>query len=186
MEQRKHIPDPYWPVIDGCLKNDRLAQKTMYDKLASRMYPVCIRYVGDRELAKDILHDGFMTLFSKLHTYRRNGSFEGWARRIFINTALMQLRKDDVLKFSQELESAESMHSTSGLAIENMETKTLLNIIMSMPAGYRTVFNMYAIEGYSHSEIAKALGITEGGARSQFSRARAWLQEKLRREDYGR
>ena len=101
MEQRKHIPDPYWPVIDGCLKNDRLAQKTMYDKLASRMYPVCIRYVGDRELAKDILHDGFMTLFSKLHTYRRNGSFEGWARRIFINTALMQLRKDDVLKFSQ-------------------------------------------------------------------------------------
>ena len=98
----------------------------------------------------------------------------------------MQLRRDDILKFSQELDSAVSMHSTTGLAIENMETKTLLNIIMSMPAGYRTVFNMYAIEGYSHSEIAKALGITESGARSQFSRARAWLQEKLKSENYGR
>lgn len=186
MEQRKPTPDPYMSIIDGCLKNDRRAQKTMYDKLSSRMYPVCVRYVGDRELAKDILHDGFITLFSKLRTYRGNGSFEGWARKIFINTALMQLRRDDILKFSQELDSAVSMHSTTGLAIENMETKTLLNIIMSMPAGYRTVFNMYAIEGYSHSEIAKALGITESGARSQFSRARAWLQEKLKSENYGR
>lgn len=186
MEQRKPIADPYRIIIDGCLKNERIAQRQMYERLASKMYPVCVRYVGDRELAKDVLHDGFITLFQKLDTYKGNGSFEGWARRIFVNTALMQLRKDDVLKFSQELDSAFPLQSTSGLAMENLETKTLLKIIMSMPAGYRTVFNMYAIEGYSHSEVAKALGISEGGARSQFSRARSWLQERLRRENYGR
>ena len=186
MEQRETIADPYKILIDGCLEKKRIAQRQMYERLASKMYPVCVRYVGDRELAKDVLHDGFITLFSKLDTYKGIGSFEGWARKIFVNTALMQLRRDDVLKFSQELDSALPLQSTLGLAMENLETRTLLNIIMGMPAGYRTVFNMYAIEGYSHSEIAKALGISEGGVRSQFSRARIWLQERLRRENYGR
>lgn len=145
------------------------------------MYSVCIRYVGERERAKDILHDGFVVLFSKLETYKGEGSFEGWARRIFINTALMHMRRADVLKFSEELENV----STSDLVVsptvlEKIEAKRLMQLVASMPAGFRTVFNMFAIEGYTHQEIAKELGITEGGSRSQLSRARIWLQERLK------
>ncbi len=149
------------------------------------MFSVCIRYVGDRELAKDILHDGFIVLFSKLETYKGDGSFEGWARRIFINTALMQMRKSDVLKYSEGLESKAAGELTiNPSAIESLEAKTLMKLVAEMPAGFRAVFNMYAIEGYSHQEIAGELGISEGGSRSQLSRARLWLQERLQELGY--
>ena len=144
------------------------------------MFSVCIRYVGDREIAKDVLHDGFIVLFSKLDTFKWEGSFEGWARRIFVNTALMTMRKGDVLKYSEGLDSKEAgMITIAPAAVSELEAQTLMNLISQMPAGFRTVFNMYAIEGYSHQEIAKELDITEGGSRSQLSRARLWLQEKL-------
>lgn len=143
------------------------------------MYSLCIRYVGDREVAKDILHDGFIVLFSKLETYKGEGSFEGWARRIFINTALMQMRKSDVLKYSEELDVVTVKVDMAPSVIERLEAERLMKLICRMPVGFRTVFNMYAIEGYSHQEIAKELNITEGGSRSQLSRARLWLQERL-------
>ena len=138
-----------------------------------------MRYVGNRETAKDILHDGFVVLFSKLETYKGEGSFEGWARRIFINTALMHLRKSDVLKYSEEIGEAAADITVSPSVIEKMEAERLMKLVCRMPVGFRTIFNMYAIEGYTHSEIAKELNITEGGSRSQLSRARIWLQERL-------
>ena len=147
------------------------------------MFPVCMRYVGDREQAEDVLQDGFVTLFTRLDTYKGEGSFEGWARKIFVTTALMNLRKKDALKMSDDLEAARSLKAETSSQIQNLGYKELMNMIMELPAGFRTVFNMYAIEGYSHKEIAETLGITETTSRTQFSRARLWLQNKIKERE---
>ena len=167
-------------TIELCKKGDRNAQKALFDLLAPRMYPVCIRYVGDRETAQDLLQDGFVTRFSKLYSYKGEGSFDGWARRIFINTALMYMRKKDALKMSDELENARHLSSDLENQMENIGYKELMKLVTSLPPGFRTVFNMYVIEGYSHKEIADILGITETTSRTQLSRARIWLQNKIK------
>ena len=166
-------------LIAQCLKNDALAQKHMYEWLAPRMHALCLRYIADREAARDVLHDGFITLFAKLGSYKGDGSFEGWARRIFITTALMYLRKNDILKHADQLEEASQQVPYDAGIIERMDARVLMDLVQQMPAGFRTVFNMYAVEGYSHQEIAQELGITEGGSRSQLSRAKIWLKERL-------
>ena len=166
-------------LIAQCLKNDALAQKHMYEWLAPRMHALCLRYIADREAARDVLHDGFITLFSKLDTYKGEGSFEGWARRIFITASLMYLRKNDILKHADQLkEAGERVPYDSGI-VEQMDARTLMELVQTMPAGFRAVFNMYAVEGYSHQEIAQELGITESGSRSQLSRAKIWIKERL-------
>jgi RNA polymerase sigma-70 factor (ECF subfamily) len=147
------------------------------------MFPVCIRYVGDRTLAEDVLQEGFITLFTKLKDYKGDGSFEGWARRIFVTTALMSLRKKDALKMSEELDVVRGMKAETTSQIQNIGYKELMELVMSLPPGFRTVFNMYAIEGYSHKEIAETLGITETTSRTQFSRARVWLQNKIQERE---
>ena len=139
-----------------------------------------MRYVGDRTVAEDVLQDGFVTLFTKLDTYKGDGSFEGWARKIFVTTALMNLRKKDALKMSDELDAARGMKADTVSQIQNIGYKELMELVMALPAGFRMVFNMYAIEGYSHKEIAQMLGITETTSRTQFSRARAWLQARIK------
>ena len=170
-------------LIESCKKGDRVAQKAVYDHLAPRMFPVCIRYTGDRTIAEDILQEGFVTLFTKLDSYKGEGSFEGWARRIFVTAALMYLRKKDALKMSDDLELARGLKADTASQIENIGYKELMNLIMSLPTGFRTIFNMYAIEGYSHKEIAESLGISEVTSRSQFSRAKAILQKKIRERE---
>ena len=147
------------------------------------MFPVCLRYVSDRSLAEDILQDGFITLFTKLGSYKGDGSFEGWARRIFVTTALMALRKKDALKMSDELDAVRGMKADTYTQIQNLGYKELMQLIMSLPTGFRTVFNLYAVEGYSHEEIAEMLGITETTSRTQLSRARIWLQKKIEERD---
>ena len=144
------------------------------------MYAVCLRYMGDREAARDILQDGFITLFTKLESYSGEGSFEGWARRIFVNTALMSLRKKDALKESEDVDAARNITSGEPGAIEKIGAAELLKMIEALPPGFRTVFNMYVIEGYSHKEIAEALGVSETTSRSQLQRARALLQSKIK------
>ena len=166
-------------LLDSCIAGDREAQKVLYDQLASRMFPVCIRYVGDRMLAEDVLQEGFITLFTKLKSYKGDGSFDGWARRIFVTTALMSLRKKDALKMSEDLDAIKGMKAETTTQVQNIGYKELMELVVSLPPGFRTVFNMYAIEGYSHKEIAEALGITETTSRTQFSRARTWLQNKM-------
>ena len=157
-----------------------MSQKVLYDRLAPRMFPVCMRYVGDKTLAEDLLQDGFVTLFTRLDSYKGEGSFEGWARRIFITTALMSLRKKDALKMSDELDSIRSMKADTLSQIQNLGYKELMDLVMSLPVGFRTVFNLYVIEGYSHKEIAEMSGITETTSRTQLSRARIWLQNKIK------
>ena len=167
-------------TIKSCIQGDRASQKVLYDRLAPRMFPVCMRYIGDRTLAEDILQDGFVTLFTHLNSYKGDGSFEGWARKIFVTTALMSLRKKDALKMSEELEAVRSMKADTSSQIQNIGYKELINLVMSLPPGFRTVFNMYAVEGYSHKEIGDMLGISETTSRTQYSRARAWLQNKIK------
>ena len=166
-----------------CAKGDRSAQKRLYDKLAPKMFAVCLRYMGEREAAEDILQDGFVTLFSKIESYSGEGSFEGWARKIFVNTALMSLRKNDVLKQSEDLEVAWGVSSPEASAVQNVSYKELLGLIAKLPTGFRTVFNMYVIEGYSHKEIGEALGISENTSRSQLMRARTMLQGWLKKRE---
>ena len=167
-------------LIDACIKGDRASQKALYDRLAPRMYPLCIRYVNDREMAEDILQDGFVTLFTRLDTYKGEGSFDGWARKIFVTTALMSLRKKDALKMSEDLEVARGLKTDISGQMENIGYKELMAMIGELPPGFRTVFNMYAIEGYSHKEIGEMLGISETTSRTQLSRARIWLQNKIK------
>ena len=144
------------------------------------MFPLCIRYAGDRVQAEDLLQEGFITLFAKLNDYKGNGSFEGWARKIFVNTALMDLRKKDALKMSEELETVRGMKDDLPSQGQNIGYKELMKLVMELPTGFRTVFNMYAIEGYSHKEIGEMLGISETTSRTQLSRARIWLQNKIK------
>ena len=146
------------------------------------MYPVCVRYVG-REVAKDVLQDGFVTVFNKIGTFKGEGSFAGWLRRIFVNTALMELRKNDVLKASREMDSVPevSLGTNDYGAVEQLSAKELLVLVSEMPAGFRSVFNLFVIEGYSHAEIAEMLGINEASSRSQLSRARVWMQERIKK-----
>ena len=170
-------------LIDSCIRGDRASQKALYDRLAPRMFPVCIRYIGDRVQAEDILQDGFITLFSKLKDFKGEGSFEGWARRIFVTTALMSLRKKDALKMSEELDAARTMTAQTASQTQNIGYKELMALVMSMPPGFRTVFNMYSLEGYSHKEIGEMLGISETTSRTQLSRARTWLQNKIKERE---
>ena len=166
-------------LIEGCRRREPRAQRELYDKLAPAMLAVCQRYMKDREAAKDVMQDGFVKLFEKIGSYKGEGSFEGWARRLFVNTALMQLRRNDALKFSDNIEDSQAMQMTHSNTLEKMGADEILELVNSMPDGFRTVFNLYVIEGYSHEEIAGMLSISEGGSRSQLSHARSWLRKKL-------
>ena len=177
---KKHLKSREEEWIEGAKGGDRRSQKAIYDLLSRKMYAVCLRYMGDQESAEDILQDGFVTLFSKLDTYSGDGSFEGWARKIFVNTALMSLRKKDVLKNSEDVEAAWDISSEDPGAIQNIGCTELLRMVSELPPGFRTVFNMYVVEGYSHKEIAEALRISETTSRSQLQRARVLLQSKIK------
>ena len=128
----------------------------------------------------DILQDGFVTLFTQLKQYKGDGSFEGWARKIFVNTALMSLRKKDALKMSEDLDTIRGMKANTPSQSQNIGYKELMKLVMQLPAGFRTVFNLSVLEGYSHKEIGDLLGISESTSRTQLSRARTWLQNKIK------
>lgn len=162
------------------MKGDRAAQKRLYELLAPKMFPVCMRYIGDRVQAEDLLQEGFITLFTRLDSYKGEGSFEGWARKIFVTTALMSLRKKDALKMSDDLEAARGIKAETVNQVQNISYKELMELVMSLPDGFRTVFNLYVIEGYSHKEIGEMLGISEITSRSQLSRARIILQNRIK------
>ena len=144
------------------------------------MLAVCLRYVNDMETARDLLQDGFVRVFMNIHSYTGTGSFEGWLRKIFVNGAWEYLRKSDVLRESTDLDSSADLVQSDSSAIEHLSAAELMKLIQELPVGFRTVFNMFAIEGYSHKEISEALGITESTSRSQFTRARQLLQKRIK------
>jgi len=168
-------------IIAGCKKNESWARKRLYELYAPAMLGVCIRYMNDYESAKDILHEGFIKIFTKINTYSEEGSFGGWMRRIFVTTALEFLKNDyfqgsmDIIDYEDKFEAAEIS------AVEKLSTEEILKCISELPKGCQVVFNMYAIEGYSHAEIAKILNIKEVTSRSQFAYARQLLQHKIQK-----
>ena len=174
-----HLPEQ--TDLTACKNGDRSAQKEIFDSLAPKMFAVCLRFMGGKEAAEDVLQEGFITLFTRLDSYTGEGSFEGWARKIFVNTALMNLRKKDALKESADLDTVRDIRSEGVTQLQDLGYHELLKLIAGLPDGYRTVFNLSVIEGYSHREIAQILGITEATSRSQLQRARMLLQDKIKK-----
>lgn len=167
-------------LIDGCKRGERRAQKELYDTYSHKMMAVCLRYVNDRETARDLLQDGFVKVFTSIGSYQGSGSFEGWIRKIFVNCALEYLRKSDVLREAVDLDNTVELAQPDSSAISDMSAEELMRMVRELPMGFRTVFNMFAIEGYSHREIGVMLNITESTSRSQYTRAKQLLQRRIK------
>ena len=178
-QETKTYPLSEKVLIERCIKNDEQAQRLLYDKYAKKMVAVCFRYCSDYETARDLMHDAFIKLFRNIGSYTGEGAFEAWMRKIVVNTSLEFLRKNDVLKYSLDIDDAVTVSDEQASVVEQLSEQEILKLIAELPHGFRTVFNLYAIEGYSHAEIAKMLNINEASSRSQFSRARVLLQKKI-------
>jgi RNA polymerase sigma factor (sigma-70 family) len=165
-------------ILKACLQNNGKAQLDFYNHFSSAMYAVCLRYSNTAEDAKDILQDGFIKVFNKLNQYTGKGSLEGWLKRVFINTALEHYRVNKVYQEQTDIEFA-YYKPTNDFLLEQISVKEILLVLNKMAPGYRTVINLYAIEGYSHAEIAEMLGIAEGTSKSQLARARQVLANEL-------
>jgi RNA polymerase sigma-70 factor (ECF subfamily) len=166
-------------LIGRCKAGERKAQELLYKQFASKMMGVCYRYATDKMEAEDMLQNGFIKVFQKIADYRGDGSFEGWIRRIMVHCSIEYYRKHHKMMQLVDLEEAGSESSVNPLATANLEAKDLLLLIRQLSPGYRIVFNLFAIEGYSHKEIAAITGITEGASKSQLSRARSILREQV-------
>lgn len=168
-------------LITACKRGDRLAQRELYERYSRKMFAVCLRYIRQRDEAEDVLTEGFMKVFLNISNFKEAGSLEGWIRRIVVNECLGTLRKQRLMYVENNIEDfvevSENMdHSTQ------MHADELMDLIQDLPTGYRTIFNLYAIEGYSHKEIAEMLNISENTSKSQLSRARVFLQKKMEQE----
>ena len=167
-------------IIKGCLKGSRRDQELLYRKHSARLYAVCLQYSGNDDEAKDILQEGFIKIFENLHSYKFEGSFEGWMRRIVVNTALEKYRSRNNLYKVEDIDQiAETEAEPDGEDYTGLEAADLLEIIRELPPKYRMVFNLYALEGFSHKEISKMVNISEGTSKSNLSRARMILQRRV-------
>jgi RNA polymerase sigma factor (sigma-70 family) len=176
-ERNQNISDS--DLIRGCMESDRRMQEELYRRFSPRMYAVCLRYAGNAEEAEDILQEGFIKVFKKLDSFRNEGSFEGWIRRIFVNTAIEHFRrKKYLLPVTEKEENTIEGKYTS--VLDDLGAKDIMALVQQLSPGYRTVFNMYVVEGYTHKEIADQLGISEGTSKSQLSRAKVILQDMVR------
>lgn len=165
-------------IIKGCIQNDRQCQRALFDRYSGLMLSVCRRYTRHEMEAEDILQDALIKVFKNIGKFKFEGSFEGWVRRIVVNTALKNYKKSSVQKEQIGLESYQE-GSMEPKAIANLGEEELMNLIAQMPDGYKIVFNLYVVEGYSHREIAERLEIKESTSRSQLVKARRLLQEML-------
>ncbi|MCL7988325.1 sigma-70 family RNA polymerase sigma factor [Sphingobacterium sp. lm-10] len=170
-------------VWEGCKKQDRKAQAALYHHFSSKMFSVCLRYAKDHLEAEDILQNGFVKVYTKHHLYDGTGSLEGWIRRIMVNTAIEVYRKRKIVYMDLQEEGNGASHIVSTFQADQTGYKDLLQLINQLPVNYKTIFNLYAIEGFSHKEIADNLSITETNSKSQLSRARSWLKERLTKMD---
>jgi RNA polymerase sigma-70 factor (ECF subfamily) len=165
-------------LVKKCLENNRNAQKALFDKYSRNMMSLCIRYAGNEDDAKDILQEGFIKVFTRLKDYRGSGSLSGWIKTIMVNTALNHIKKRGMV--TEWLEINEEFSVSADLQGDSrMGEQELLKLIRSLPDGFRTIFNLFAIEGYSHKEIAGMMGISENTSKTQYMRARARLQKMI-------
>ena len=165
-------------LIKGCREQNHKAQCMFYEKFAPVMYPLCLRYVKEVSEAEDVMVSGFMKALDKIDTYSGKGSLTGWLRRIMINQALAHLRKNKTMYLEVDIESADYQLNQAH-EYDHLQAEDMMRLVRELPLGYRTVFNLYAIEGYSHQEIAGLLGISENTSKSQLSRARGLLQKQI-------
>lgn len=166
-------------ILAGCIRNNAASQDALYHRFSPRMFGVCYRFAKNREDAEDMLQEGFIRVFTQIHQYRNEGSLEGWIRRIIVHTCINVLKKNK--KFADTVDISEAY----GLQIREeaipgiLQAKEIVESIRLLPIGYRTVLNLYAIEGYSHREIGQMLDIEESTSRSQYTRAKAMLEAIL-------
>lgn len=166
-------------LIDACLRQETTAQRVLFDAYSGKLLGVCYRYAPSQADAEDILQEAFVKIFNKLDNFRRESSLETWMTRIVINTAISHLRLNNKHHNESDLEVIENNYSFSNEQFNHIDAKILMNAIQELPDNYRLVLNMFAIEGYSHKEIAEELGIPEVTSRSHFFRAKSILEKKL-------
>jgi RNA polymerase sigma factor (sigma-70 family) len=169
-------------MLAGCLKNNAAAQEALYNRFSPRMLGVCYRFAKNREDAEDMLQEGFIKVFTQMHQYRNEGALEGWIRRIIVHTCINNLKKNKKFSDSLDIIHAHSVHVNEEMIPSIMQAKQVVECIRMLPLGYRTVLNLYAIEGFPHKEIAGMLDIEESTSRSQYTRAKAMLEEILIRK----
>jgi RNA polymerase sigma-70 factor (ECF subfamily) len=166
-------------ILKGCLQNDAASQRELYNRYSPKMLSVCYRFAQNREDAEDMLQEGFIKVFSQMHTFENRGAFEGWIRRIVVHTCINILKKNKKFNESVDIFHANSVQVREDSVPSIIQAKQVVECIRMLPIGYRTVLNLYAIEGYSHREIAGALEIEESTSRSQYTRAKAMLEDIL-------
>jgi RNA polymerase sigma-70 factor (ECF subfamily) len=166
-------------LVSECVSGNEKAQRLLFDRYSGKMLGVSMRYINDKERAKDVLQDAFIKVFKNLKKFKNDGSLEGWIRRIVVNTALDQIRKNKKRQSDVELDNSFLELTTNNFTEERLQAESLMKIVQDLPDGYRTIFNLFAIEGYSHKEIAKKLNISENTSKSQYSRAKSVLREIL-------
>jgi RNA polymerase sigma factor (sigma-70 family) len=167
-------------IIDGCAKHDRKAQQVLYDKYSRFLLGVCLRYASDKAEAEDILQDSFLKIFFNIKDYSGTGSFIGWLRKVVVNTAITHYHKNLKYRYHVEIEEYVSVETGVMSFEEDFYTSDeLYKVLNELPTGYRMVFNLYAVEGFKHKEIAEILGIDTNTSKSQYSRAKAVLRDKL-------
>jgi len=165
-------------LIDGCRQGNSRAQRQLYERYAPRLFAVCCRYLKSRMDAEDVFITGFNKILTRMDQYKGEGSFEGWMKRVVINEALSCLRRVKHQQLEIDIETA-VLDEEANPATDHLQAEELLALVSELPTGYRTVFNLYAIEGYTHPEIGSLLGISENTSKSQLSRARALLIRQL-------
>lgn len=168
-------------LIQKCREGNQKYMKLLYDKYSAKMFGVCLRYFSSVEQAQDALQDGFIKVFTKLKTYEGKGSFEGWIRRIMVTTSLNIIRKDYKHYFHEDISEFDEKISDNVFNYDHLHVEELLKLVQKLPHGYRTVFNLYEIEGYSHKEIAEMLEVSENTSKSQLLKARHHLRKQLER-----
>lgn len=174
------LSDP--EIIEGCARHDRKAQQMLYDRYSRFLFGICLRYAGDRAEAEDILQESFLKIYFSIKDYSGTGSFTGWIRKIAVNTAITYYHKNLKHKHHIEIEEYTSVETGVSSFEENMFTSDeLMKVINELPPGYRMVFNLYAVEGFKHKEISEMMGIDINTSKSQYSRAKATIREKLER-----
>jgi RNA polymerase sigma factor (sigma-70 family) len=167
-------------IIKGCAKHDRKAQQLLYDKYSRFLLGICLRYSTDKAEAEDILQDSFLKIFLNIKDYTGTGSFIGWLRKVAVNTAITHYHKNLKFRYHVEIEEYVSVETgVSSFEEDFFTSEELYRVLNELPTGYRMVFNLYAIEGYKHKEIAEMLGIDTNTSKSQYSRAKAVLRDKL-------
>jgi len=166
-------------MLAGSIRNNAVAQEALYNKFSPKMLGVCYRFAKNKEDAEDMLQEGFIKVFTQLHQYRNEGALEGWIRRIIVHTCINVLKKNKKFSESVDIIYANNIHIKEDMIPSIMQAKQVVESIRMLPLGYRTVLNLYAIEGYSHKEIANLLDIEESTSRSQYTRAKVILEDIL-------